>query len=192
MSVNDPDLIATPSETVGPFFHFGIATDPSLGRVVGGTARGGLIRIGFRITDGDGAPVPDALVEIWQVDADGAHAAPPAPGRTSVFFGFGRLPTADDGKCEFETIRPGHVRDAGGRLQASHINVCLFARGLLRHLHTRLYFPGDPAIEGDPVLAIVPAHRRQTLFARPDPGSPDRWVFEIRLQGEDETVFFDV
>jgi protocatechuate 3,4-dioxygenase alpha subunit len=187
-----PELVATPSATVGPFFHFGLATDPSLGRLVGASAKGELIALRFRITDGDGLPVPDALVEVWHVDADGREAAPPSGDRPSSFSGFGRLPTAEDGTCEFETVRPGRVSDGAGGLQAAHINVCLFGRGLLRQLHTRVYFEGDPALSEDPVLRLLPESRRATLLARRDPRTPARWVFDLRLQGEDETVFFDV
>lgn len=192
MSAGDSDLVATPSETVGPFFHFGLATDSTLGRVADRSVRGEFITLRFRITDGDGSPVPDALVEIWQVDADGVEAVRPPAGQKAAFSGFGRLPSADDGTCEFETIRPGRVPDGQGGLQASHINVCLFARGLLRHLHTRVYFEGDAALKEDAVLALVPAHRRETLRARPDPQRPGRWLFDLRLQGNDETVFLDV
>ena len=192
MSDDPRALVATPSATVGPFFHFGLATDPTLGRVADRSAKGELITLRFRITDGDAVAVPDALVEIWQVDADGVEAAPPSAGETSSFSGFGRLPTAEDGTCEFETVRPGRVPDGQGRLQASHINVCLFGRGLLRQLHTRVYFQGDAALNEDTVLGLVPAHRRETLLARPDPQRPGRWLFDLRLQGDDETVFFDV
>jgi protocatechuate 3,4-dioxygenase alpha subunit len=192
MISDDSDLIATASETVGPFFHFGLATDGALGAVADRTVNGEFITLRFRITDGDGQPVPDALVEVWQVDARGNAAAAPSSGPIPAFRGFGRLPTADDGTCEFQTIRPGRVSDGEGGLQASHINVCLFARGLLRQVHTRVYFNGDPAIQEDAVLALVPADRRHTLLATPDPQQPGRWLFDMRLQGKDETVFFDV
>ena len=184
----EPDFVATPSETVGPFFHFGIATDATLGCVADRSARGEFIALRIRITDGDGSPVPDALVEIWQVDADGHEARPAPAGEKSAFRGFGRLPTADDGTCEFETVRPGQA----GEQMAPHINICLFARGLLRHLHTRVYFRGDPALAGDAVLALVPEHRRETLLAKPDPDRLGRWLFDLRLQCDNETVFFDV
>jgi protocatechuate 3,4-dioxygenase alpha subunit len=192
MSVDDVDFIATASETVGPFFHFGLATDRALGRVAERSATGEFITLRFRITDGDGQAVPDALVEIWQVDADGSEAVPGSAGEAPLFRGFGRLPTSEDGTCEFETVRPGRVPDGQGGLQASHINVCLFARGLLRQLHTRVYFQGDPAIAQDAVLALVPEARRQTLCATPDGSQPGRWSFDIRLQGGHETVFFNV
>jgi protocatechuate 3,4-dioxygenase alpha subunit len=188
----EPDLVATPSETVGPFFHFGIATDPALGCVADRSIRGEFITLRIRVTDGDGHVVPDALIEIWQVDADGKAAIPPPTGQQRAFRGFGRLPTTDDGACEFETVRPGRAAGTGEDFQAPHINVCLFARGLLRHLHTRVYFSGDPALVEDAVLALVPAERRETLLAKPDPGTPGRWLFDLRLQGDNETVFFDV
>lgn len=184
----ESDFVATPSETVGPFFHFGLATDATLGCVADRSAHGEFITLRIRITDGDGRPVPDALVEIWQVDADGHEARPAAAGEKSGFRGFGRLPTTDEGTCEFETVRPGQTAPG----TASHINICLFARGLLRHLHTRVYFRGDSALAGDAVLALVPEHRRESLLARPDPETPGRWLFDLRLQGENETVFFNV
>src|SRR5207344_681293 len=117
-----------------------------------------------------GVPVPDALVELWQADADGVYVRPEDPRDVLApagFCGFGRLPTGADGACVFETIRPGAERDAQGRPQAPHINVCLLARGLLRQIYTRIYFAGDPALETDAVLALVPGERRRTLQARP-------------------------
>ena len=191
MSGREHDYVATPSQTVGPFFHFGLATQEALGRVADRSVKGEHISLRFRITDGEGCVVPDALVEIWQVDGEGAEAPRPAAGQTPAFSGFGRLPTREDGTCEFETIRPGRVADGQGA-QASHINVCVFARGLMRHLHTRVYFSGDAALTHDAVLSRVPAHRRETLLARPDAERPRRWLFDLRLQGNDETVFFDV
>ncbi|MBA3295523.1 MAG: protocatechuate 3,4-dioxygenase subunit alpha [Acidobacteria bacterium] len=188
----ESDLVATPSETVGPFFHFGLATDATLGCVADRFVPGESVKLRIRITDGDGSPVPDALVEIWQLDADGKAAVLAPAGQKPAFRGFGRLPTIEDGTCEFETVRPGRLAGGQAPSQASHINVCLFARGLLRHLHTRVYFSGDSALADDAVLALVPAHRRETLLARPDPDTPGRWLFDLRLQGEDETVFFNL
>ena len=117
----------------------------------------------------------------------------PSSAPTPAFRGFGRLPTGEDGTCEFETVRPGRVRDGRGGLQAPHINVCLFARGLLRQLHTRIYFAGDPAHR-----ATMPCSRwcrrigDARCWPRADPRQPDAGVFDMRLQGDDETVFFDV
>jgi protocatechuate 3,4-dioxygenase alpha subunit len=185
--------VATSSQTVGPFFHFGLADNATLGCLVRDETRGERIRLRIGVFDGDGAPVPDALVELWQADADGVYVRPADPKDVlspSGFCGFGRLPTGADGTCVFETIRPGAERDALGRSQAPHINVCLLARGLLRQIYTRIYFAGDPALEADVVLALVPESRRRTLLAQP--GGPGDWVFDIRFQGDAETVFFDL
>ena len=173
----------TPSQTVGPFFDFCLTPDTRHGTLFpDSTSR---IRLLVRVIDGEGEPVPDAVVEVWQTcDVPGGDC------------GYGRLGTSEDGSCEFDTVRPC---DPSG-LGAAHINICLFARGLMRHLHTRLYFTGDPRLATDPALALVTEPRRATLLARQDAGSKDGnagsktpiWTFEIRLQGADETVFFDV
>jgi protocatechuate 3,4-dioxygenase alpha subunit len=193
MSQTPVHFIATSSQTVGPFFHFGLADHATLGCLVRPDTPGERIRLKIRVLDGDGAPLPDALVELWQADADGVYVRPDDPKDLLSpfgFCGFGRLPTGADGACVFETIRPGQVRDAQRGPQASHINVCLFARGLLRQVYTRVYFAGDEALESDAVLALVPEGRRQTLLARPcDSGG---WLFDVRLQGDGETVFFDL
>ena len=190
-----PDrLCSAPSQTIGPFFHFALTPDAALGRIACPGARGERIRVRFRLLDGDGKPVTDAMVELWQADASGRYHHP-ADGEATdpdpAFCGFGRLPTDGDGVCVFETIRPGRVSDATGR-QASHINVSIFARGLLDRLCTRLYFAGDPALAEDPVLALVPEGRRHTLIARRDADDQGRWNLDVRLQGEEETVFFDI
>jgi protocatechuate 3,4-dioxygenase alpha subunit len=183
--------IPTASQTAGPFFEFGLAPDARLGCLVTGPAtRGERIRLRVRVLDGDGVPVPDALVEIYQANASGAYPATASAG--GEFHGFGRLATDDDGACTFDTIRPGRVPDGRGGLQAAHVNVCLFARGLLRHLCTRVYFAGDPALAEDPLLALVPAERRPTLLASSSEDQPGTWVFMLRLQGPDETVFFEL
>jgi protocatechuate 3,4-dioxygenase alpha subunit len=188
-------LTATPSQTVGPFFHFGLADDAARGTLAGPHTRGDRITLEIGVFDGDGLPVSDSLVEIWQADADGAYVRPlnhDASRTPPEFTGFGRLPTGTDGVCRFETIRPGKIADAQGVLQASHINVCLFARGLLRQLYTRIYFAGDPALETDAIYQFVPADRRETLLASRVSGAPCRWRFDVRLQGDRETVFFDL
>jgi protocatechuate 3,4-dioxygenase, alpha subunit len=175
--------IATPSQTVGPFFHFGITTDQTLGSIA--APAGEPLHLHVRVLDGAGLPLPDAMIEIYQADGAGAYGAP-------GFTGFGRLATSADGSCAFETIRPGRVADTNGRTQAAHINVCLFARGLLRQVYTRVYFAGDPDLDADPILALVPADRRATLVASPAPGTPGRWEWTIHLQGAQETAFFDL
>ena len=169
---HDDALIATASQTVGPFFHFGLTPQPN-GRLVDRLQGDEPITLVVRVTDGDGQAVADAAVEVVQ---DGV---------------FGRMPTDEDGTCTFETVRPRNATTNTAGALAPHISVCLFARGLLRHLHTRIYFAGDPAIDGDPVFALVPEHRRASLLARPDGARAGVWVFELRLQGEGETVFFD-
>jgi protocatechuate 3,4-dioxygenase alpha subunit len=185
-------LTATASQTVGPFFHFGLAEDPSLGCLVGPGTTGERIRLRIVVLDGERAPVRDALVEIYQADGAGVYAHPAEAGAGAAFCGFGRLPTDAEGSCTFQTIRPGRVPDGRGGLQAAHVNVCLFARGLLRHLYTRVYFAGDPALADDAMLAQVPEDRRDTLLALADPHARDTWSFAIRLQGDRETVFFDL
>ena len=176
--------IATPSQTVGPFFHFGITTDQTLGSLAA-SAVGERLHLRVRVSDGAGMPLPDAMIEIYQADAAGEYGAP-------GFSGFGRLATSTDGTCVFDTIRPGRVKDARGHTQAAHINVCLFARGLLRQLYTRVYFAGDPDLDADPILALVPADRRATLLATPAEGTSGSWAWHIHLQGATETVFFDL
>lgn len=181
------ELIATASQTVGPFFHFGLAASEALGRVAPPAAKGERIRLRVRVLDGDGAAVPDALIEVYQAGADGRYGDP-------AFHGFGRLPTGEDGACLFETVRPGAVPGDRGP-QAPHVNVCVFARGLLRHLYTRIYFPDAGDLDRDPLLALVPGTRRETLLARrADEAAADlpEWEFVIRLQGAGETVFFDL
>ncbi len=153
-------------------------------------AKGERVWLTFRLLDGDGLPVPDAMIELWQADSEGNYKD--ASDCRRNFRGFGRLATSEDGSCTFETIRPGRVPGPGDTLQAPHINVSIFARGLLKRLSTRVYFAGDPANDDDPVLALVPEHRRATLFAQPDPARDRGWIQEIRMRGEGETVFFDV
>ena len=193
-------MIATSSQTVGPFFSFGLTANQTLGRVASPGAAGEHITFRVRIVDGGGAPVPDAMVELWQADAAGAYDGarpldtPKLAGSQAprLFRGFGRLGTDANGSCAFETIRPGVVAPGDAGAQAPHINLCVFMRGLLRHIYTRAYFAGDPLLEQDAVLTQVPKERRGTLLAQPTAGSTSDWTFEIRLQGEHETVFFDL
>jgi protocatechuate 3,4-dioxygenase, alpha subunit len=162
--------------------------------MTGRDAQGEYIRLRVRLLDGDGAPVPDGIIELWQADASGRYNHP-ADSRSGsadpAFCGFGRLATDAEGTCTFDTVRPGLVPDGKGAFQAAHISVSVFARGLQGRLCTRVYFEGDPAVDRDPILALVPPERRQTLIARRDRESTD-WNFDIRLQGEQETVFFDI
>lgn len=151
------------------------------------------IRITCRVLDGDGVPVNDAMIEIWQANALGKYDHPDDPQQKPIdpsFRGFGRLATDEKGGCTFETIKPGRVPANDGSLQAAHINVSVFARGILKRLTTRIYFAGDPAFSGDPILALASSARRHTLLAK-EAGTGE-WKFDIHLCGEKETVFFDV
>ncbi len=160
-------------------------------------ARGGeRIRIEGRVLDGDGAAVPDAMVEIWQANAHGRYNHPADQGPATLdpsFLGFGRSGTDPDGSYWFETVKPGPVAFDTERLQAPHICVTVFSRGLLNHLVTRLYFEDEPANALDAVLQYVPEDRRATLLARREPaGAVVVYHFDIILQGANETAFFNV
>jgi protocatechuate 3,4-dioxygenase alpha subunit len=172
MSHLDPaePLVATASLTVGPFFHVGPMNSDRLGRMVEPDAPGEHITVSVRVLDGDGAPVDDAMIELWHPEV-----------------GLGRLGTDASGWCRFDTVRPpagstGH--------EAAHFSVLVFARGLLRHLYTRLYFDGDTQLSDDPLWSVVPESRRTTLLARST--GPATWQFVVHLQGDDETVFLDI
>jgi protocatechuate 3,4-dioxygenase alpha subunit len=206
----------TPSQTIGPFFHYALPWQggadlighSALGARLDlvpdghdlltrsaprGAVTGDAITIAGRVLDGDGKPMPDALIEIWQADAAGRYASaadpraelPPDPD----FIGFGRAATDPEGWYRFRTIRPGCVPGPGNSLQAPHIAISLFARGLLKRLATRLYFAGVPANDDDPILALVPASRRRTLLAVE--AETGLWRLDLVLQGSDETVFFE-
>lgn len=197
------DFKQTPSQTIGPYFSFGLASEQyghamdqlAGGNLLDGTADvdGERIRLTGRVFDGNGATVSDALVEIWQADGQGRYAHPAdTRGSNATFAGFGRCGTGTDAEHRFvfDTIKPGAVAEG----EAPHINVCLFARGLLNHLFTRVYLSDEAAAnDRDPVLAGVPAERRETLIARrSEAGGQAVYTFDIHLQGDRETVFFDV
>jgi len=186
------DWTPTPSQTVGPYLHLGLTDARSVSRVAGDGTKGERVWLTFRVLDGEGAPVPDAMIELWQADSEGNYVHHGSAPNGAPFGGFGRSPTAEDGSCTFETIRPGCVPGSGNTVQAPHINVSILGRGILKRLSTRAYFAGDSANATDPVLALVPQNRRATLLAQPDPARTGGWIFEIRLRGEGETVFFDV
>jgi protocatechuate 3,4-dioxygenase alpha subunit len=186
----------TPSQTVGPYLHIGLVPKAYGFRdifspVVAAVGQPGQhIRIEGRVFDSDGVEVKDAMIEIWQADHEGryAHPADGRPVASNSFRGFGRAST-ETGGFVFDTIKPGAVAGPDGSTQAPHINVGVFARGVLKRLHTRIYFPGEAANEKDPIFALVPADRRNTLLAQPQSGNVFR--FDIHLQGDQETVFFD-
>jgi protocatechuate 3,4-dioxygenase, alpha subunit len=187
----------TPSQTVGPFFKYGLTPDGKYewndaftNNLVTPDASGERIRVEGRVFDGDGTPVPDCMLEIWQADAQGrfSRALP-----NSSFKGFGRCGTDPNGDYAFDTIKPGMVPDPDGKPQAPHLLLAIFARGMLLQNYTRIYFDGETANAADPVMALVPADRRATLIAIRETTSGNAvYRFDIRLQGDDETVFFDV
>jgi protocatechuate 3,4-dioxygenase alpha subunit len=140
------------------------------------------LQINGKILDADGKPVNDAAVEIWQADSQGKYAE-------KSFRGYGRSLTDEAGAFRFRTIKPGRVPGPDGKLQAPHLSVTIFMRGLLKQLQTRVYFPDDPANADDPVLNLVPSERRATLIARKHGDGVLEW--NVVLQGKNETVFFD-
>ena len=190
----DTDLVLTPSQTVGPFFAIELTTEEHCVKcITGPQAQGERVWIMFRVLDGDGMPVDDGMLEIWQADSNGKynHPADVQPKKLDpAWVGFGRVATGEDGSCALETIRPGRVGQSAP--QAPHLTIAVFARGMLKPLFTRVYFAGDVANDEDPILHLVPPERRETLLARPDPARSGYWSFDIRLQGDHETVFFDV
>ncbi len=182
-----------PFQTVGPFFQVLLGDARGRDVLVSEATQGTRVTIEGTVFDGAGAPMPDALVEIWQADAHGRYHHP-EDRRTgpvdAAFTGFGRASTDETGGFVFETVKPGVVPGPGGRPQAPHILVSITARGVLTRYITRLYFDGESGNGADPVLQLVPEARRHTLVATHDRENVYR--FDIRIQGADETVFFDV
>ena len=185
-------LITTSSQTVGPYLKIGFDA-LAIEELAPAGATGERITLTGRLLDGDGKPVNDGVVEIWQANASGKYAHPEDAQDKPLdkaFRGFGRSLTRNDGGFRFSTIKPGAVPGPDGSTQAPHIVVTVFARGMLKHLVTRVYFPDEPANASDPVLKLVPAERRATLVAKRGAGkSTLEW--NIVVQGQDETVFFD-
>jgi protocatechuate 3,4-dioxygenase alpha subunit len=190
--------IPTPSQTVGPFFHLGLAR-PEWSDLTSDNPEGQRIAIEGRILDGDGAPVPDAMLEVWQANAAGRYNHPEDRQTDKPvdpnFRGFGRAATDADGHFRLVTIKPGPVPGRGNALQAPHINVALFARGLLIQLFTRIYFADEAGNASDPLLSsIEDAAVRNTLIARRDSaaGNPPLYRWNIVMQGAGETAFLDL
>ncbi len=190
----------TPSQTVGPYFKYGLTpgdayawNDAFSNDLLTPDVSGERIRIVGRVFDGDGKVVPDSMLEIWQADAQGRFADPQDTRGVpnSAFKGFGRCGTNPDGEFSFHTVKPGSVSGPKGKPQAPHIVMAVFARGMTQQTMTRIYFEGDAANAADPILALVPEGRRGTLIARKDNGDAT-YRFDVHLQGDNETVFFDL
>jgi protocatechuate 3,4-dioxygenase alpha subunit len=181
----------TPWQTVGPFFHFALPYDE--GSAVAGASREGAIRLHGHVYDGEGNGLPDALLEIWQADESGSFVDQPgifAAPSDDGFRGFGRAATGEDGHYTFRTVKPAGVPTQDGGTQAPHIAVSVFARGMLRRAVTRAYFDDESAANAaDPLLSSLDEARAATLVAVSEEGG---YRFDVRLQGDDETVFLDV
>jgi protocatechuate 3,4-dioxygenase, alpha subunit len=186
----------TPSQTAGPYFAYALTpagryaiADLATNDLVTDDAAGTRIAIEGRVLDGDGELVTDAMLEIWQADGEGCFPGADPALSNARFKGFGRVECDEEGRYSFRTVKPGRVPGPNGTSQAPHINVGVFARGILRRLFTRIYFDDEPANASDPILALVPAEARPTLVARR--AGEGAYVFDIRLQGTNETVFFE-
>jgi protocatechuate 3,4-dioxygenase, alpha subunit len=196
----------TGSQTVGPFFHLGFAY-LECQNLAGESVAGERVTIRGKVLDGDGNIVPDAVLEIWQADPAGRYASDISRQNSAAprFLGFGRIETDDNGEFQFTTTKPGRVPSPDDGLQAPHLVITLFSRGLLKPLLTRVYFPDEPSNAADPILKLVPPERRSTLIAKrsaeagakngPENTSANAPVkildWTIVMQGEGETVFFD-
>ncbi len=194
-------LKQTPSQTVGPYFAYGLTavqygypfTQLATSEVADQLVPGEHIEIVGQVFDGAGALIPDAMLEIWQADCEGRYSHPTDPrGSNQLFRGFGRCGTGTmpESRYVFRTIKPGSV---DGK-QAPHIDIIVFMRGMLTHAYTRLYFSDEATANArDPVLSSVPEDRRATLIAkREETGAMPVYRFDIHMQGDEETVFFDV
>ena len=196
----------TPSQTVGPFFKYGLTpngayewNDAFTNNLVtaGYVGRSHPASKGRVFANGDGQPVPDAMLEIWQADAQGRFSDPQDKRAlpNSSFKGFaGAAALRSQWRlCLPDTIRPGAVPDPDGKPQAPHLVLAIFARGMLLQLYSRIYFDGEAANAADPILALVPADRRATLIAAREPGAGNAvYRLDIHLQGDNETVFFEI
>lgn len=186
-------LHATTSQTPGPYFSIGLEW-LTIKELAGPGVSGERITLEGKVLDGEGKPVPDAVIEVWQANAQGKYNHPEDKQDKPIepgFRGFGRIPTDATGAFRFATIKPGRVPGPSGKLQAPHLAVTVLMRGLLRHLVTRVYFPDEPGNVEDTVLNLVDPGRRSTLIARKIPGQPGVLEWNVVLQGANETVYFD-
>ena len=187
----------TPSQTVGPYFKYGLTpgadyrwNDAFGNNLVTPDAVGERIRIEGQVFDGDGVPIGDSMLEIWQADGQGKFAdQTKATLPNAAFRGFGRTGTDKNGAFAFDTVKPGQVADPDGKPQAPHILLAVYARGMTQQTYSRIYFEGEASNATDPVLALVPSERRDTLIAK---RQGNAYRFDVHLQGDKETVFFDL
>ena len=180
-------LLTTASQTVGPYVLIGFEW-LTIDNLAPEGVTGERVTVQGRMLDADRQPVKDGMIELWQADANGQYAASLRSKRE--FRGFGRIPTTDTGEFRFTTIKPGRVPGPEGGLQAPHIVVGIFMRGQLKRLNTRMYFPNEASNADDAILNLVPRERRETLIAKAG-GNRNTLTWDIVLQGEGETVFFD-
>ena len=186
-------LLVTAAQTIGPFGAI-IFEHTQIAEVAPAGVDGERVVFRGRVLDGDGQPVNDAMIETWQANSHGKYAHPDDAQEKPLdekFKGFGRVQSGNDGSFRLATIQPGRVPASNGAMQAPHLAVVIFMRGLLKHLVTRVYFPDDAANADDPVLKLVPAARRSTLIAKKIAAEPGVLEWNVLLQGKDETVFFD-
>ena len=199
MKPYNPMMIQSPSQTVGPYFAQGLLREGDkvfTNVLVSEKMEGERIRIEGCVTDGEEQPIEDALIEIWQANRHGRYHHPLDEQDKPLdpeFMGFGRTATDTSGNYWFETIKPGAVPGSNGTLQAPHINVIVFARGMLSHAFTRIYFADEAANQNDPVLVSIddPARRNTLIAGREEAEGKVVYRFDIHIQGENETAFFD-
>jgi len=187
-------LQTTTSQTVGPFFAIGLNRLKRV-EMAGPGISGERVVIAGRVIDGDGKPVPDAMIEIWQANSHGKYAHPEDSQSKPIepgFQGYGRIPVDQGGRFCFATIKPGAVPGPKGKPQAPHLAVSVFMRGLMKRLVTRIYFPDEPANTDDFVLNLVPPERWATLIAQRNANEIGALEWNVILQGLRETVFFDI
>jgi len=187
-------LQTTTSQTVGPFFAIGLNRLKRV-EIAGPGISAERVVIAGRVIDGDGKPVPDAMIEIWQANSHGKYAHPEDEQKKPLepgFQGYGRVPVDESGRFCFATIKPGSVPGPKGKPQAPHLAVSVFMRGLMKRLVTRIYFPDEPANAEDFVLNLVEPERRATLIAKRNPKETGALEWNVILQGLNETVFFDI
>lgn len=191
----------TPSQTVGPYFKYGLTpgddyqwNDAFGNDLVTPEVSGERIRIEGHVFDGDGKAITDSMLEIWQADAQGRFndSQDQRSIPNAAFKGFGRCGTDAAGMFSFHTIKPGSVPGPGNTPQAPHILLAVYARGMTQQVMTRIYFADEAANAADPILALVPSERRATLIATREPGAAVVYRFDVHLQGDKETVFFDI